>query len=270
MRRRLWRLGLSRVTVISSYVGDYLPPRRQDRARPITDPAGTYSGPGASAPTLAAAGTYIPVTGATSAAAEITDPAGTYSLAGASAPTLRAARILCPDRRRQLRDAGFSWLLPTARGRNEGAPALPPTISGAVAGQSTPSGQTDTPFSSVTIADPNIDTTDSLSIQLTGGGGALSDGAGFNGLTESAPGVYAPFRDCGRDHQRTRCACFYSEHVLRDDDIYFDRHDERRYEREQREDDRDRDEWRASRRVRVEVPGRSVDARPDSGRLRHS
>ena len=44
------------------------------------------SGPGASAPTLAAAGTYIPVTGATSAAAEIVDPAGAYSLAGASAP----------------------------------------------------------------------------------------------------------------------------------------------------------------------------------------
>jgi hypothetical protein len=37
------------------------------------DPAGTYSGPGASAPTpAAAAGTYIPVTWATSAAAEMT------------------------------------------------------------------------------------------------------------------------------------------------------------------------------------------------------
>ena len=68
--------------------------------------------------------------------------------------------------------------------------ALAPTISGTVAGQSTPSGQTDTPFSSVTITDPNIDTSDSLSIQLTGGGGTLADGAGFNGLTESAPGVY--------------------------------------------------------------------------------
>ena len=37
---------------------------------------------------LAAAGTYIPVTGATSSAAELVDPAGSYSLAGASAPTL--------------------------------------------------------------------------------------------------------------------------------------------------------------------------------------
>ena len=67
---------------------------------------------------------------------------------------------------------------------------MAPTISGTVAGQSTPSGQPDTPFSSVTIADPNIDTSDSLSIQLTGGGGALADGAGFDGLTKSAPGVY--------------------------------------------------------------------------------
>jgi hypothetical protein len=46
------------------------------------------------------------------------------------------------------------------------------------------------PFSTVTIADPNIDTSDSLSIQLSGGG-TLSDGAGFSGLTTSAPGVYA-------------------------------------------------------------------------------
>ncbi len=71
----------------------------------MVDPAGSYSlagasapillrcrhitvRPGASAPTPADAGTYIPVTGATSAAAEIIDPAGSYSLAGASAPTL--------------------------------------------------------------------------------------------------------------------------------------------------------------------------------------
>ncbi len=55
------------------------------------DPAGTYSGSGASAPTPADPGTYIPVTGATSAAAEITDSAGAYSAAGASAPTLDPA-----------------------------------------------------------------------------------------------------------------------------------------------------------------------------------
>src|SRR5208282_3323324 len=65
--------------------------------------------------------------------------------------------------------------------------ALQPTISGTMA---SPPGQPDTPFSSAKIADPNIDTTDSLSIQLTGGGGTLADGAGFSGLTESTAGVY--------------------------------------------------------------------------------
>ena len=91
-------------------------------ARPTVDPAGTYSGRRASAPTPAAPGTYIPVTGATSAAAQIQDPAGSYSLAGASAPTLRAARILCPDAGRQQRDDGLSRLLHAARGRDDGAP----------------------------------------------------------------------------------------------------------------------------------------------------
>jgi hypothetical protein len=56
---------------------------------PTTESVGTEDGAGASAsaPTLAAAGAYIPITGATSAAAEIVDPARAYSLAGASAPT---------------------------------------------------------------------------------------------------------------------------------------------------------------------------------------
>ena len=157
---------------------------------PTTDPAGTYSGAGASAPTPAAPGTYIPGTGATSAAAEITDSPGTYSLAGASAPTLAQPGYYVPT-------AGASYETPVSSGYYQphaGATkelrAVAPTLSGAVAGQSTPSGQPDTPFSSVTIADRNVGARDSLTIQLTGGGGALSDGAGFNGLAESAPGVY--------------------------------------------------------------------------------
>jgi hypothetical protein len=44
---------------------------RAGSSLPVTDPAGTWSGPGASAPTPADPGTYIPVTGATSIAAEI-------------------------------------------------------------------------------------------------------------------------------------------------------------------------------------------------------
>ena len=61
---------------------------------PTIDPAGTWSGPGASAPTLADPGAYIPVTGATSKAAEIQDSPGSYSLAGASAPTSRSPDIM--------------------------------------------------------------------------------------------------------------------------------------------------------------------------------
>src|SRR5580658_670514 len=62
---------------------------------PMTDAAGAYSAAGASAPTPAT-DTYIPVTGATSSAAEIVDPAGTYSSAGASAPTTDAAGAYIP------------------------------------------------------------------------------------------------------------------------------------------------------------------------------
>ncbi len=157
---------------------------------PTTDPAGKYSGPGASAPTPAASGTYIPVTGATSAAAEITDPAGSYSLAGASAPTLAKPGYYVPTPGASTEtpdDPGYYTPYPGATAER---PVQAPAISGTIAGQSTPSGQTDRPFSKAKIADPNILTSDSLSIQITGGGGKLSDGAGFSGLTESAAGVY--------------------------------------------------------------------------------
>ena len=157
---------------------------------PTADPAGTHSGPGAGAPTVADAGTYIPVMGATSAAAEIVDPAGSYSLAGASAPTLAQPGYYVPT-------AGASSETPVDPGYYQpfyGAAsellALSPVISGTVAGQFASSGQPETPFSSVTISEPNIDTSDILSIQVTDGGGILSDGAGFSGLTTTAPGVY--------------------------------------------------------------------------------
>ena len=174
---------------------------------PTTDPPGTYSGPGASAPTqdppgtfspagasapmLAAAGTYIPGAGATSSAAELVDPAGTYSGAGASAATLAQPGYYVPT-------AGASSETPVDRGyytpyagATAEIKALPAIISDRVGGRSTASGQTDTRFSSVEISDPNIATSDSLLIQLTGSGDMLADGAGFTGLiTASAPGVY--------------------------------------------------------------------------------
>ncbi len=158
---------------------------------PTLDSAGTYSGRRASAPTLADPGTYIPVTGATSAAAEIVDSAGSYSLAGASAPTLAQPGYYVPT-------AGASSETPVSPGYyqpNYGAAteflALLPTISGTVAGQTTASGQSYPPFSTVTIGDPNTDTSDTLSIQLTDGGGILSDGVGFSGLTTIAPDLYS-------------------------------------------------------------------------------
>jgi hypothetical protein len=170
--------------------GTYIPVSGASSASAeVVDPAGAYSCPGASAPTLAAAGTYIPVNGATSTAAEFVDPAGTYSGTGASAPTLAQPGYYVPT-------AGASSETPVSPGYYQpfsGATteflALPPVISGTVAGQSTASGQPDTPFGSVTITDPNIETADTLSIQLTGSG-ALSDSPGFNGLTTIAPGLY--------------------------------------------------------------------------------
>ena len=158
---------------------------------PTIDPVGTYSGPGASAPTPVDPGTYILVTGATSVAAEIidpagtysgagasaptTDPAGTYSGAGASAPTIDPAGSYSGASASEQTLAQPGYHVPTAGASSEtrddpdyytpyaGATAellaLPPVMSGTVAGQTAASGQTDAPFSSVTIADPNIDTT---------------------------------------------------------------------------------------------------------------
>src|SRR5271166_983682 len=126
-----------------------------DASAPTTDPAGTYSGAGASAPTPADPGTYIPVTGATSSAAEIVDFPGSYSLPGASAPTLAqpgyyvataGASSETPD------DPGYYTPYPGATAEFL---ALPPVISGAVAGQTTAFNQTDTPFSAVAVTDSN-------------------------------------------------------------------------------------------------------------------
>jgi hypothetical protein len=165
---------------------------------PTTDPAGTYSGAGASAPTPAAPGTYIPGAGATSVAAEITDPAGTYSLAGASAPTLAQPGYYVPTMGASSETLDSPHYYTPYAGATTEFLAQAPTISGTAARQTIAALETDTPFASVeprgvsvtTITDPNIDTIDSLSIQLTGGGGTLSDGAGFNGLMMSASGVY--------------------------------------------------------------------------------
>src|SRR5208282_2093836 len=126
---------------------------------------------------------YIPMTGATSVAAEIVDPEGAYSLAGASAPTLAQPGYYVPTTGASSETPVSPGYYQPHAGATKELVALPPVIKGTVPGQSTGSGEPDTPFGSVTIADPNTDTTDSLSIQLRGGGGTLADGAGFTGLT---------------------------------------------------------------------------------------
>ena len=157
---------------------------------PTIDLAGTFSPAGASAPMLAAAGTYIPGAGATSSAAELVDPAGSYSLAGASAPTLAKPGFYVPTQGASTETRDDPGYYTPFAGATAELPVQAPVISGTVAGQSTASGKSDTPFSKAKITDPNERTSDSLTIQITGGGGALADGAGFSGLTESAPGVY--------------------------------------------------------------------------------
>jgi hypothetical protein len=157
---------------------------------PTIDPAGYYSGAGAAAPTPASAGTYIPFTGATSAAQATTDQPGYYSLAGASAPTEAQPGyyVKYPDASSETKDdPGCYTPLPGATAELK---AHSPTISGAVSGQTISPLETDRPFSSVTISDPNQYTTDTLTILMTGGTGTLTDGAGFDGLTMTAPGVY--------------------------------------------------------------------------------
>jgi hypothetical protein len=68
-------------------------------------------------------------------------------------------------------------------------PAVAPSIAGTQDGQTTSSEAPLDPFSGVTIADANANATDTLTIALSGGGGVLADGGGFDGLTY-AGGVY--------------------------------------------------------------------------------
>ena len=172
-------------------------------SKPTTDPPGSYSLAGASAATLAQPGYYVPTAGASS---ETKDSPGYYTpLAGATAEILAQA----------------------------------PTISGTVAGQTAAPGDPVTPFSSAIIADPNIDTTDSLSIKLTGAKGTLADGPGFDGLTSSAPGVYLLSGTAGAITSELEALLFTPGAELRNDDLRSDRHVHRRDERKQLQYDRD-------------------------------
>ena len=69
-------------------------------------------------------------------------------------------------------------------------PAVAPTISGTVSGQTTTSETPVRPFAHATIGDANVGATDTLTITLGGAGGTLTDGTGFSSLTTVGAGVY--------------------------------------------------------------------------------
>jgi hypothetical protein len=83
-----------------------------------------------------------------------------------------------------------SGFVPFGAPATGGPTTVAPTITGTAAGQTTTSEAPVTPFSHVTIGDANSGATDTLSIQLTGGGGTLADGAGFTGLVTGTAGLY--------------------------------------------------------------------------------
>ncbi len=68
---------------------------------------------------------------------------------GRPRPSRRDGRLLCPDSRRQQRDAGRSRVLHAYPGAMEEIKALPPSISSTVAGRAMAFNQTDTPFTSI-------------------------------------------------------------------------------------------------------------------------
>ena len=170
--------------------GYYSPPGRE-RANDLIPPASIQRRTNAGrAETPAAAGTYIPLTGQTSAAAEMVDQPGWYSLAGASAPTEAQVGYYVPNAGASSETKDSPGYYTPNPGATAELKAHKPTISGAAPGQRIAPLHTDTPFSSVTISDPNQDTTDTLTITVTGGTGTLTDGTGFDGLVMTAPGVY--------------------------------------------------------------------------------
>ena len=73
----------------------------------------------------------------------------------------------------------------------DAAATVAPSISGTTAGQTTAAETTIPPFQGVTIGDTNAGATDTLTISLSGtGGGTLTDGTTFSGLTHNQDGSY--------------------------------------------------------------------------------
>lgn len=149
------------------FISGATPPAGSSTA--TTDPAGTWSAADASAPTI--------------------DQPGYYSLAGASAPTAAQPGYYVPvagASSETLDDPGYYT---PYYGMDHEIFAQLPTIMG-TGPQSDPTGAPDTPFAQVVVNDPNVGTTDTLEIAISGLGGTLADGAGFTGLTQDQSGNY--------------------------------------------------------------------------------
>ena len=244
--RRLWRLGLSRLRLSVHITLALTPPRRQDRAYRPPIPRAHTAVPERARRRRRRRGLIYRSPGRPLLAAEIDRPCRLLQSGGRERADTRPARILRPDTGHELRDAGRSWLLHAVRGRDRGAPGAAADHIGHGGGAVYAFGADrhavffchDYRYKQAYFRqsfDP-----DHGRRRQTVRRRRLQWAHGKRGWR------LPPFGDRSRDHQRTRRTCFYSEHVLRDDDIYFDRHDEPRHEREQREHDSDGDEWRAS------------------------
>ena len=149
----------------------------------LIDPAGTFSQAGASVPTPAAAGTYIPGTGATSSAAEIVDPAGTFSPASASAPILAAAGTYVPGAGATFYAAERVDLAATYSGSGASALTLAPAGAYIPIGASSAAAEIVDPAEPYSGAGPSAPTTDPAGWYSAAGAGAP---------TLAAPDAYIP------------------------------------------------------------------------------
>jgi hypothetical protein len=86
-----------------------------------------------------------------------------------------------------------------------------PTIAGTARGQTTASETPVRPFAHVTVGDANAGATDTLTINIGGGGGTLADGHGLQQPDDRRRRSLQAERNCRGGHQRTRRAHLHPE-----------------------------------------------------------
>ena len=119
---RLWRLGLSRLTVLSVLNARLTTTPPAGSSAPTIDPAGTYSGPRSERAYAGGAGDLYTGHRGDLCCGGNHRPCWLLQSGGRERADTRPARILRPDAGRELRDAGRSRLLHAVRGRDRGAP----------------------------------------------------------------------------------------------------------------------------------------------------